>query len=295
MDHPNPFWPGRRVFVTGCTGFLGTWVVRELLTRGAAVTGLIRDRVPPSELIRDRLFNSVRVVRGRVEDRGRMQQILAIHEIDTVFHLAGPAAEPARFDLPLYSAAREAIPAGRVIVPVRKTEPARETLAVGFAAAARFPVVPAKLSAVFGGGDRGRNAFVARSARAIAAGQPVPLASGEERSEPHLYAADAARGLLTVAETTALSATAEFGLVSDEFRVECHPAVTGADVVAALAEATAISFAETDAGPTGTVMGLPATPLSEAAADTLAWFRSAQRSIAFPDAPLADVRRRSAA
>jgi CDP-glucose 4,6-dehydratase len=295
MDHPDAFWRDRRVFVTGCTGFLGTWVVRELLARGAVVTGLVRDRVPPSELIRDRLFNAVRVVRGRVEDRGRVQQVLAIHEIDTVFHLAGPASDPARFDLPLYAAAREAIPAGRVIVPVGTKDAARETLAVGYAAAARFPIIPAKLPTVFGGGDRGRNTFVARSARALAAGQPVPLASGEERSEPHLYAADAARGLLTVAETIARTATAEFGLVSDEFRIACHPAVTAADVVAALADAVTISFAEPESGPAGTVLGAPATPLSVAAADTLAWYRSAPRSLAFPDAALADVRRRSAA
>lgn len=295
MDHPNPFWRDRRVFVTGCTGFLGTWVVRELLSRGAVVTGLIRDRVPPSELIHDRLFNSIRVVRGRVEDRGRMQQILAIHEIDTVFHLAGPTADPARFDLPVYSAAREAIPAGRVIVPLGKSDSVREMAAVGFASAARFPIVSAKLPTVFGGGDRCRNKLIPRTARALAAGQPLPPASAEERSEPHLYAVDAARGLLKVAETTASTATAEFGLVSDEFRVECQPTVSGSDVVAALAEAITISFSEADAAPSGTVFGVPATPLSVAAAETLAWFRSAPRSIAFPDAPSADVRRRSAA
>jgi nucleoside-diphosphate-sugar epimerase len=155
--------------------------------------------------------------------------------------------------------------------------------------------VTAKLPTLFGGGDRRRNNLVPRSARALASGQTIPIASGEERSEPYLYVVDAARALLKVAETTALSATAEFGLVSDEFRIECQPLVTGSDVVAALAESIAISFTEAEADPSGTVFGSPATPLSVAAAETLAWYRSTPQSIAFPDAPFADIRRRSAA
>src|SRR5688572_32693812 len=46
-----PIWD-RRVFVTGCTGLVGSWTVRALLERGAHVVGLVRDGVPGSELVR---------------------------------------------------------------------------------------------------------------------------------------------------------------------------------------------------------------------------------------------------
>ncbi len=294
MAFPDKFWQNRRTLVTGCTGFLGTWVVRELLARGATVAGLVRDRVSPSDLFRDRLFNSIRVLRGRVEDRGRMQQILALHEIETVFHLAGDATDPARFDLPIYSAAREAIPTGQVIVPLGAGVGFRESVGVGFATEAKFSIVLPKLPTVYGGGDRRRNRLVPRAARALLSGLPLPAATFVEYSSPHLYAADAARGLLRVAESAALSSHTELDMQSDEFRVECRPMCTGTDVLAALAAVVTISFGDEDARPVGTVLGEPATSLSRAAAETLAWFRTLPHSIAFPDAPPADVARRAA-
>lgn len=288
MDQPEAFWPNRRVLVTGCTGFLGTWVVRDLVARGAAVVGLVRDRVPDSDLIRDRLFNAIRVVRGRVEDRGRLQQLLAIHEIDTVFHLAGPTADPARFDLPLYSAARDTHPRPRVIVPVSRGDAVREAAAAGFAAASDVPLFCPKLPTVFGGGDRSRTRLVPRTARALLAGQPLPPPTGDERTDPHVYAPDAARALLRFVELVAEDPAADLPVV------RCRPVVTGAAVVAALAAGVTISF-EDDADAPGTVLDFATTPLSTAAADTLAWFRAAPRTLAFPDLPAADGQRRSAA
>ena len=46
----NDFWEGKNVFVTGCTGLLGSWLTKALIGRGANVIGLIRDLVPRSNL-----------------------------------------------------------------------------------------------------------------------------------------------------------------------------------------------------------------------------------------------------
>ena len=128
MEHPfvTTDWAGRRAFVTGCTGFLGTWVSRELLAAGADVVGLVRDTVRDGDFVRDRLFERMSIVRGRVEDGFRLRQAFAVHEVDAVFHLAGPPADAANRSVCLAlwfetvrSAVRAAAPSATLIVPVR--------------------------------------------------------------------------------------------------------------------------------------------------------------------------------
>ena len=45
-------WAQRRVFVTGATGIVGSWLVKRLLGAGAHVVVLVRDADPQSELVR---------------------------------------------------------------------------------------------------------------------------------------------------------------------------------------------------------------------------------------------------
>jgi CDP-glucose 4,6-dehydratase len=87
LNRPG-FWRGRGVLVTGCTGLLGSWLVRALLDRGANVVGMIRDWVPESELIRSRTVDRIAVIRGDVCDQSTFERALGEYELDTVFHLA---------------------------------------------------------------------------------------------------------------------------------------------------------------------------------------------------------------
>lgn len=82
------FWKGKNVFVTGCTGLLGTWLTEELVNNGAHVVGLIRDWVPDSRLFLENLYNRITVVRGCIEDLYTIERAINEYEIDTVFHLA---------------------------------------------------------------------------------------------------------------------------------------------------------------------------------------------------------------
>lgn len=81
------FWSGRHVFVTGATGLLGSWMVDELLSRGAEVTCLVRDWVPNSRLVAGGVLDRVQTVRGELEDYQTVLRALNEYEIDTVFHL----------------------------------------------------------------------------------------------------------------------------------------------------------------------------------------------------------------
>lgn len=71
-----------RALVTGASGFVGGYVVRELLRRGHSVTGLVRREAGVSELAKQGL----RVVVG---DISRAETLLAaVREQDVVIHLA---------------------------------------------------------------------------------------------------------------------------------------------------------------------------------------------------------------
>lgn len=84
----NGFWRDRPVFVTGATGLVGAWLVRHLVNAGADVVCLIRDWIPQSEVVRAKLIEQVKVVRGDVRDQAVVERALGEYEVVTVFHLA---------------------------------------------------------------------------------------------------------------------------------------------------------------------------------------------------------------
>jgi CDP-glucose 4,6-dehydratase len=82
------FWRDRPVLVTGATGLVGAWLTSCLVEMGADVVCLVRDWVPQSELVRSRVIECVKVVRGDVGDRSTLERTIGEYEIDTVIHLA---------------------------------------------------------------------------------------------------------------------------------------------------------------------------------------------------------------
>lgn len=81
------FWKDRNVFVTGCSGLLGSWLTKELVLKGANVVGLVRDNVPKSYLYKSGYIDKITSIRGELEDYPLMERALNEYEIETVFHL----------------------------------------------------------------------------------------------------------------------------------------------------------------------------------------------------------------
>ena len=100
MKHDEA-WRGRRVLVTGCNGFLGSWVSAALVEAGAHVIGLIRDVMPESYLNVSGTLDQLTIVSGCLEDYALLERTLNEFEVDSCFHLAAQAIVGTASRLPL--------------------------------------------------------------------------------------------------------------------------------------------------------------------------------------------------
>ncbi|MDE8344199.1 MAG: GDP-mannose 4,6-dehydratase, partial [Acidocella sp.] len=82
------FWQGKKVLITGATGFLGGWVVRQLLEQGADIIAISRRPRPNSQFELAGFDRRATIIRGTAEDPAVVAGAFAAHELAAVFHLA---------------------------------------------------------------------------------------------------------------------------------------------------------------------------------------------------------------
>jgi CDP-glucose 4,6-dehydratase len=87
-------WLNKNVFVTGCTGLLGSWLTEELINLGANVICLVRDYVPLSRIYKEGLIDKISVISGSLEDYYVIERALNEYEVEVVFHLGAQAIVP---------------------------------------------------------------------------------------------------------------------------------------------------------------------------------------------------------
>ena len=78
-------WAGRRVLVTGATGMVGSWLIKDLLALEAHVVALVRDPDPQTELWRSGDWQRTAIVQGKLEDFWTLERAISEHAVDTVF------------------------------------------------------------------------------------------------------------------------------------------------------------------------------------------------------------------
>jgi CDP-glucose 4,6-dehydratase len=81
------FWRSKSVLVTGATGLVGSWLVRDLLEKGALVTALVLDNDPNSQLIRSGDYNLISVINGDLRNYKDVSRAVFSHNCTDIFHL----------------------------------------------------------------------------------------------------------------------------------------------------------------------------------------------------------------
>jgi CDP-glucose 4,6-dehydratase len=259
------FWQGRTTFVTGATGLMGGWLVKQLLAEGAEVVALVRDRVPQSMLVREGVLDQCTVVNGSLADDKLLRRALSEYSVDTVFHLAAqPLVGVAKVDpvgtleaniqgtWNLLEAARLSPATRQIIVassdkaygtsdrlPYTESHPLEgrypydvskscaDLISTMYATTYGLPVSVVRCANLYGGGDLNFSRTIPGVIQSTLKGEQFVIRSDGKFVRDFLYVKDAALGYMFVAERLA----ANPALIGEAFNLSLEVKLTVLDVV----------------------------------------------------------------
>lgn len=243
MGSEREFWRGRRVFVTGATGIIGSWLVKRLAALGAHIVALVLDADPQSELYRSGDVTKISVINGRLEDFLTLSTAINVQEIDTVFHLGAQTTVGAaqRFPLATFEAnirgtynLLEACRIHRDLVrsvvvassdkaygeqaklpytedmplngrfPYEVSKSCCDMLARSYFTAYGLPVAVTRCGNVYGGGDLNWSRIVPGTIRSLFWRESPVIRSDGTFVRDYIYVKDVVEGYLRVAERLAV-------------------------------------------------------------------------------------------
>ena len=96
------FWSGKKVFITGHTGFKGSWLTVWLLRLGADVIGFSKDVPTSPSMFEDLgLESKIKHHVADVRDLVAVKAIVGMEKPDFIFHLAAQAIVSVSYENPL--------------------------------------------------------------------------------------------------------------------------------------------------------------------------------------------------
>ncbi|HEY8998014.1 MAG TPA: GDP-mannose 4,6-dehydratase, partial [Edaphobacter sp.] len=126
-SHAAPFsWKGRKVFLTGHTGFKGGWLALWLHQLGAQVRGYALDPCTnPNLFTVARVGSVVEDIRGDIRDSARLESAMQEFAPEVVFHLAAQPLVLQSYQDPIGTYETNVVGTARVLDSVRRTPSVR--------------------------------------------------------------------------------------------------------------------------------------------------------------------------
>ncbi len=258
------FWKNKKVLVTGFEGFLGSHLVKALLTTQARVTGLDICTHRRETILASADYKRMDVYKGSVADPKIVEKILRRHAMDVIFHLAAEAIvshgreNPARaFESNIQGtwivleAVRRYSPGSAVIVassdkaygacaklPYKEDAPCAgnypydvskscaDLIARTYFDTYRLPVAVTRCGNIYGPGDFHFSRIIPEAIRCALTGQELLIRSDGKFVRDYVYVDDIVGGYILLAEKLK-----KLGLAGEVFNLSDESPKTVMDVV----------------------------------------------------------------
>lgn len=271
-------WAEHKTLVTGATGIVGSWLVKDLLARGTEVVALVFDLDPRSEVVRSGDLDRCAIVNGRLEDTDAVERAIVVHEVDSVFHLGAQTLVGAAHRAPLVTweanvrgtyvlleaCRRHADVVRRVViassdkaygetgllptpedVPLRPRHPyevskaCADLIAQSYAVTYGLPVAVARCGNVYGGGDLNWSRIVPGTIRALLRGERPVLRSDGRHVRDYVYVRDVAAAYVALAD-----AIGDDGVAGEAFNFSDESPLSVLEMYQAVCSAVAGRYVE---------------------------------------------------
>ena len=123
MEFKFNFYKGKKVFITGHTGFKGTWLCEMLLAAGADVTGYaLTPPTNPSLFEITNMGNRINSVIGDVRDYDSLKKAFDKSQPEIVFHLAAQPIVRDSYKNPAYTYETNVMGTVNILECIRKSD-----------------------------------------------------------------------------------------------------------------------------------------------------------------------------
>ena len=126
----DAFWRGRRIFLTGHTGFKGSWLALWLSRMGAQVTGFALPAEEPSLFRQARIEELVTHIEGDIRDLAAVEAAMGAARPEFVFHLAAQPLVRLSYECPVETYATNVQGTVHVLDACRRIEGLKAILCV---------------------------------------------------------------------------------------------------------------------------------------------------------------------
>lgn len=126
MEHFNNVYKGKKVLVTGHTGFKGSWLSIWLNELGAKVIGYALSPLNSNDnFVLTQLQSKIIDIRGDIRDKEQLQQVFETYKPDMVFHLAAQPIVRTSYNYPVETYEVNVMGTINVLECIRKCETAK--------------------------------------------------------------------------------------------------------------------------------------------------------------------------